>query len=72
MISRICICCGEAFCRKPNEAAENPNLCAACSQITDEETAEWDLDDAPSLAVPGVPGRTPIGAPPEPQEVTGC
>ncbi len=50
MISRICICCGEPFSHEANEAIGNPNICAACSQLTDntDGALEFELTKAAS------------------------
>ena len=49
MISRICMCCGEAFSYKVNEERPNPNICAACSQMAALDEPEERLDPNPEL-----------------------
>lgn len=44
MISRICICCGEPFPYQAGEELENPNICAACSQMADETMEEPEFE----------------------------
>jgi hypothetical protein len=39
VISRICICCGESFRYDASEAGGSQNICAACSQLTEEQEA---------------------------------
>jgi hypothetical protein len=34
MSPRVCICCGEPKPEKPNGFSGNPNLCAACEDLT--------------------------------------
>ena len=43
MVSRVCICCGEAMPDQGSARARNPNLCPACSNLAEE------LEDLPTL-----------------------
>ncbi|HLH56887.1 MAG TPA: hypothetical protein VKY92_25105 [Verrucomicrobiae bacterium] len=40
MISRICICCGEPFSIRNYEERPNPNICAACSRMMEDDEQE--------------------------------
>ena len=49
MISRICMCCGEAFSYKVNEERPNPNICTACSQMAALDEPEEKLESNAEL-----------------------
>jgi hypothetical protein len=49
MSPRVCICCGEPKPERPNGFSGNPNLCAACEDLTGGFVAPTEIEFADHL-----------------------
>jgi hypothetical protein len=67
VISRICICCGEPFSYYRVEEKGNPNICKACSQLSDTLKEPAPLGWEAVAVLPDLPAADnltdPVGQP---------